>query len=55
MKKYLTSAEAAELLKVSRMTINRWTKSGKIPAIKANLSGERTRYLYDSEALEVLQ
>lgn len=32
--KYLTAGEVATRLDVSRMTVNRWIKAGKLPAFR---------------------
>lgn len=37
----LTVSEAAELLRVSPLTIKRWGKRGKLPAIRINSRGDR--------------
>ena len=37
----LTVAEVAELLRVSKLTIKRWGKRGKLPAIRINARGDR--------------
>lgn len=37
----LTIKEVAELLRVSPITIKRWGKSGKLPAIRINSRGDR--------------
>lgn len=47
MDNWITSKEVAEILEVSKMTVNRWARSGKIPAIKANMDGQRVRYLFN--------
>lgn len=42
----LTVREVAELLRVSPLTIKRWGKRGKLPAIRINSRGDR-RYKRD--------
>lgn len=42
----LTIREVAELLRVSTLTIKRWGKKGKLPAIRINSRGDR-RYKKD--------
>lgn len=42
----LTVREVAELLRVSPLTIKRWGKRGKLPAIRINSRGDR-RYKKD--------
>lgn len=37
----LTVREVAELLRVSTLTIKRWGKRGKLPAIRINSRGDR--------------
>ena len=37
----LTVREVAEILRVSRLTIKRWGKRGKLPAIRINSRGDR--------------
>ena len=37
----LTVAEVADLLRVSKLTIKRWVKRGKLPAIRINARGDR--------------
>ena len=37
----LTVREVAELLRVSPLTITRWGKRGKLPAIRINSRGDR--------------
>ncbi len=37
----LTIAEVASLLRVSPLTIKRWGKKGKLPAIRINSRGDR--------------
>lgn len=37
----LTVKEVAELLRVSPITVKRWGKSGKLPAIRINSRGDR--------------
>ncbi len=37
----LTVGEAAHLLRVSPLTIKRWGKRGKLPAIRINSRGDR--------------
>ena len=37
----LTPREVAELLRVSIITIKRWGKQGKLPAIRINKRGDR--------------
>lgn len=37
----LTIREVSELLRVSQLTIKRWGKSGKLPAIRINTRGDR--------------
>lgn len=37
----LTVREVAELLRVSPLTIKRWGKRGKLPAIRINARGDR--------------
>ena len=37
----LTPREVAELLRVSVITIKRWGKQGKLPAIRINKRGDR--------------
>lgn len=43
----LTVREVAELLRVSTLTIKRWGKRGKLPAIRINSRGDR-RYRKES-------
>jgi excisionase family DNA binding protein len=42
----LTIGEVADLLRVSPLTIKRWGKKGKLPAIRINSRGDR-RYKKD--------
>lgn len=44
----LTVREVAELLRVSPLTIKRWGKRGKLPAIRINSRGDRR---YKKEAV----
>lgn len=44
----LTVKEVAQLLRVSVLTIKRWGKRGKLPAIRINSRGDR---LYKKEAV----
>jgi excisionase family DNA binding protein len=44
----LTVKEVAELLRVSPLTIKRWGKRGKLPAIRINSRGDRR---YKKEAI----
>ncbi len=44
----LTVTEVAELLRVSPLTIKRWGKRGKLPAIRINSRGDRR---YKKEAV----
>ncbi len=44
----LTVREVADLLRVSPMTIKRWGKRGKLPAIRINSRGDRR---YKKEAV----
>ena len=44
----LTVREVAELLRVSPLTIKRWGKRGKLPAIRINSRGDRR---YHKEAV----
>ena len=44
----LTVREVAELLRVSPLTIKRWGKRGKLPAIRINARGDRR---YRKEAI----
>lgn len=44
----LTVREVAELLRVSPLTIKRWGKRGKLPAIRINSRGDRR---YRKEAI----
>jgi len=37
----LTVAEVADLLRVSKLSIKRWGKRGKLPAIRINARGDR--------------
>lgn len=37
----LTVKEVAELLRVSPLTVKRWGKKGKLPAIRINSRGDR--------------
>ena len=37
----LTPREVAEILRVSIITIKRWGKQGKLPAIRINARGDR--------------
>ena len=43
----LTVSEVANLLRVSTLTIKRWGKRGKLPAIRINSRGDR-RYKKES-------
>ena len=43
----LTVKEVAEVLRVSPLTIKRWGKRGKLPAIRINSRGDR-RYKKES-------
>lgn len=43
----LTVSEVASLLRVSTLTIKRWGKRGKLPAIRINSRGDR-RYKKES-------
>ncbi len=43
----LTVGEVAEILRVSSLTIKRWGKRGKLPAIRINSRGDR-RYRKES-------
>lgn len=43
----LTVGEVAQLLRVSTLTIKRWGKRGKLPAIRINSRGDR-RYKKES-------
>ncbi len=47
----LTVREVAELLRVSPLTIKRWGKRGKLPAIRINSRGDRR---YKKEAIYYL-
>lgn len=48
----LTLREVSQLLRVSTLTLKRWGKSGKLPAIRINSRGDR-RFLRE-EVLKVL-
>ncbi len=48
----LTIEEVAKLLRVSKITLKRWGKKGKLPAIRINSRGDR-RYK-KSEVLQFL-
>ena len=37
----LTVSEVADLLRVSKLTVKRWGKRGKLPAIRINARGDR--------------
>lgn len=37
----LTVREVAELLRISMLTVKRWGKRGKLPAIRINSRGDR--------------
>jgi len=37
----LTVGEVADLLRVSKLTVKRWGKRGKLPAIRINARGDR--------------
>ncbi len=37
----MTIREVSELLRVSQLTIKRWGKNGKLPAIRINTRGDR--------------
>ena len=54
MGKFITSREVAKMLGVSIMTVNRRARSGKIPAIRANLDGKRVQYLFDESIITAL-
>ncbi len=41
MPEILTLAEVAHILRVSPLTIKRWGKRGKLPAIRINTRGDR--------------
>lgn len=43
---YITASEAATILGVHRVTINRWAKDGKLQAAQ-KLSGPLGAYLFD--------
>lgn len=43
----LTVSEVAQILRVSTLTIKRWGKRGKLPAIRINSRGDR-RYKKES-------
>lgn len=43
----LTVREVAEILRVSTLTLKRWGKRGKLPAIRINSRGDR-RYKKDT-------
>lgn len=45
----LTSAEAAELLKVSERAVQEWTRTGELPA--RPMPGKRPRYRYSRSVL----
>lgn len=47
----LTVREVAEILRVSPLTIKRWGKRGKLPAIRINSRGDRR---YKKEAVMYL-
>jgi len=47
----LTVREVAEILRVSPLTIKRWGKRGKLPAIRINSRGDRR---YKKEAVQWL-
>ena len=44
----LTIEEVADLLRVSKITLKRWGKSGKLPALRINSRGDRR---YKKEAV----
>ncbi|MEK9179026.1 MAG: helix-turn-helix domain-containing protein [Patescibacteria group bacterium] len=44
----LTIEEVANLLRVSKITLKRWGKSGKLPALRINSRGDRR---YKKEAV----
>ena len=48
----LTIREVADLLRVSPLTIKRWGKKGKLPAIRINSRGDRR---YKKEVVQILQ
>ncbi|MEK7559398.1 MAG: helix-turn-helix domain-containing protein [Patescibacteria group bacterium] len=47
----LTVREVAQILRVSPLTIKRWGKRGKLPAIRINSRGDRR---YKKEAVQYL-
>lgn len=47
----LTVRDVAEILRVSPLTIKRWGKRGKLPAIRINARGDRR---YKKEAILLL-
>lgn len=47
----LTIREVADLLRVSALTIKRWGKKGKLPAIRINSRGDRR---YKKEVVQKL-
>ena len=49
MSEYLTTSDAAELLKVTITTVQRWIQSGKLKAYQ--LPGERGKYRIKKEDL----
>ena len=51
---FLTTNEAAELLKVAKWNLRNWTKSGKITAYKKGSTNKSLFKRSDIEALSVL-
>jgi len=51
MDEMLTTAEAAELLRVSEFTIRRWCASGRLPAIKLGRDWRISRTRLDRKQL----
>ena len=51
LNEYLTVGEAAEILGVSKDTLRRWDRSGKLPAHRHPITGYRLYARHDLEAL----
>ncbi|WP_431308115.1 helix-turn-helix domain-containing protein [Deinococcus arenicola] len=52
--KFITSIEVGQILGISRMTVNRWARAGKLPCIKANEEGQRVRYMFIESTIKAL-
>lgn len=55
MENYYSIKEVADVLSVTRQTLSRWIKSGKLKAINLSIASEKPRYrISNSEIVRIL-